>query len=130
MNAITIPLAPEGTCLARFRAKVEQAQAMRLITDALFAGYAISVNDGEETTVRKSRNAKELVDAMGTTEADTLTFHATDTVGDGDARCVGSAWLIYGNGRDLISDHTFNDAMHSLLTPISTWAEAIEGACA
>jgi hypothetical protein len=86
--------------------------AKRLIQAALDAGYAISVFDGEETTVRQSTDRRAIIDAMATTSDDRLTFWMGDTR-------IGTVWLIYSNGEDVISDWSSNETMDALLAPFT-----------
>lgn len=78
----------------------ETREACALIAYLIDAGCALSVHDGEETTVRYSTDRDAVLDALATTDADTLTAHFPD----------GSPvafWLIYGNGPgELIADHS------------------------
>ena len=92
-------------CLSQYATAGEARVARKLIRAALARELSISVNDGEETTVRRSRNYREIVDALATTGADYLTMFAPT----GDR--VGTFTLIYGNdpsGDELIADHTDN----------------------
>ena len=81
--------------------RYEQAEARALIAYLLDAGCALSVHDGEETTIKASTDAAVILAALCTTEADTLTaWHP------GWARWP-SFLLIYGNGPgELIADHS------------------------
>ena len=100
----------------------ERNVARRLIRAALNAGYTISVNDGEEWTVKRSTSARIIKDALCTTGEDTLRLHAADpskTVGWHNA---GSFSLIWGNaddGSELIADYTDNGVCNEL------WALAL-----
>jgi hypothetical protein len=86
--------------------------AKRLVQAALDAGYAINVYDGEETTVKQSRDKATILDAMATTEGDALTFWLGDTR-------IGTVWLIYCNDEDVISDWSSNETMDALLAPFT-----------
>lgn len=84
--------------------------ATALVDAALAANMLISVNDGEEWTVKQSRDRAEILAAMNSTDADTLRFRT----GDGDR--VGDAWLIWGNGPgETVADHTDCEPMRALL---------------
>ena len=85
------------------RNRTEKMIAELLVEELLNSNKLVSVNDGEETTVRKSDNRKEIVDALGTTDSDTLEVFRPD------GERVGYFWLIWGNGRDLISDYGGNN---------------------
>lgn len=93
-------------CLTKYATAGEARVARKLIKAALARELSISVNDGEEWTVKRSRNYREIVDALATTGEDILRM----TAPTGDR--IGSFVLIYGNdetGEELISDHTDND---------------------
>lgn len=84
----------------------EAKVARRLITEIMARGYAVSVYDGEETTVKRSRKFSEILAAMGTTGSDVIL--ARDKAGE----CVARFLLVYGNaedGSELIADHSDND---------------------
>lgn len=92
--------------LSKYATKGEARVARRLVRAMLARELSVSVNDGEEWTVRKSRNYRTIVDALCTTGEDAIRAYAPT----GDS--MGTFWLIYGNaedGSDLISDHTDND---------------------
>lgn len=80
---------------------IEIQIATKLITSALARGLTVSVNDGEEWTVKSSRDRATILDALCTTDMDTLCLRDA-----GEA--VGAFWLIWGNEGDLIHDHTDN----------------------
>lgn len=102
-----------ANCLSRYRTDGEGKRARRLIRDALAKGYACSVNDGEETTVRTERHFQTIVDALATTDHDVVTIHRQDLNNASGWHVAGSFVLIYGNdadGSELIADHTDNFA--------------------
>ena len=79
----------------------ETAEARALIAYLLDAGCALSVHDGEETTITGSTDAAAVFAALGTTEADTITAWHPDWA------IWPSFLLIYGNGPgELIADHS------------------------
>lgn len=98
--------------------EIEAKISMRIVDDALSAGFSISVYDGEETTIRKSRDKAEIVDAMSSTDTDTLTFH------NADGKAIGKVFLVWGNDHDLISDNTDNEATNALLAGALKLSEA------
>jgi len=83
--------------------EIENMIAGLLVERILLNCCTVSVNDGEETTLRRSCNMKEIKDALGTTEADFLIINGED------GERVGYFWLIWGNGRDLISDYSVSN---------------------
>lgn len=85
----------------------EARAARKLIRAALAEGWTVSVNDGEETTVRRSSRESEILDALCTTGEDIVTIHLP--VG---GKSGGTFWLIYGNdpsGEELFSDYSDNE---------------------
>lgn len=93
-------------CLSQYATAGEARVARKLIRAALDAGYCISVNDGEETTLRRSSNYHQIVGALATTGADYLTIHDSRS-----CERAGVFVLIYGNdesGAELIADHWDN----------------------
>ena len=91
--------------LSKYATTGEARAARKLIKAALARELSVSVNDGEETTIKRSRKYREIVDALCTTGEDYLIVYAPT----GDR--VGSFYLVYGNaadGSELIADHTDN----------------------
>lgn len=90
-----------------------------LLDHALATGHNLSVNDGEETTLRYSTDRAAIRAAMQTTELDTLTVRK-------GTRYIGFVLLIYGNGCDLISDYSDRQpALDALLAPALALAESL-----
>jgi hypothetical protein len=90
----------------------ERGVATRLVRAAIKAGFTVSVNDGEEWTVKRSDSEAVILPALATTGYDTLRFRSS--AGD----YIGSAFLVWGNeesGECLISDHTDNDIIGALV---------------
>ena len=105
------------------RQAIERRIIERLVTDAIAAGFAVSVDDGGETTVKRSRDLDEIMAAVMTTDEDYLYFH------EGEGRSTNN-WvhLVYGNdGWDVIADHSDNEAMNALVAGASALADQIEG---
>jgi hypothetical protein len=72
--------------------------ARKIVKLALARGWKVSVNDGEEWTVKLSDKRDVILAALATTEADTLRFR------DAGAQNIGVVSLIYENGEDVVSD--------------------------
>ena len=81
---------------------VEDQIVAKLIDTLLAAGFTLSVNDGEETVLTHSTDITAIQNAMRSTDEDYLLVYKED----------GSqlSWvrLIWGNDRDVISDHGVN----------------------
>jgi hypothetical protein len=84
------------------KTSLDEQIANALVENAVNDGFLISVNDGEEAVVNRSRNIAEITKAMFSTDMDTLTLNVEE-------RRVGMITLIYGNGSkglNVIDDHT------------------------
>ena len=79
--------------------------ARKIVKDALANGWTISVNDGEEWTVKNSTDSRTILEAMCSTDSDVLRLR------DAAGEAIGNIWLVWGNDEDLISDHTDSEAM-------------------
>lgn len=102
------------------RVAVEGRIARKVIKIALQQSCLISVHDGEEITVRKSKDAKAIEAAMFTTDEDFLIIH------DKDGKRIGQINFVYGNdGWDVISDYsTFLDI--PIMEEVNAWIEKNE----
>jgi hypothetical protein len=88
--------------------RIERRIASRLIETILKDGLNISVQDGEETTVSRSKDKAAIIAALATTDLDRLTVWS-------GAEKVGCIWLVWGNEDDLISDSTDDDYLNELI---------------
>lgn len=80
---------------------IERLIARQCIADLLAAGHHVSVNDGEETTLRLSRDPAAIYAAMFTTDEDRLIAN------DEHGNRVGWIYFVYGNsGWDTLNDWT------------------------
>ncbi len=89
---------------------IETKLAKALIERLLGAGLLLSVHDGEEVTVKRSTDADAIFAALETTEMDNLVCYEAD-----NKLRIGAVLLIWGNGEDLISDHTDCRRLNDLL---------------
>lgn len=110
------------------RLKIERRIARQCMKDLLDAGFLITVFDGEDFPLRKSNNAKDILDAMFSVDEDVLYVHKRPDVADAPMERVGWVQFIYGNdGWDVIADYTTN--LESALKPTFALAEKIEKEC-
>lgn len=98
---------------------IEQQILEEVIDRALANEWSICVNDGEEETVTRSRDRAQILEACQSTDADVLTFYRANLDKPDGTERIGWVWLIYGNGRDLISDYTANDDMDAFVESIT-----------
>jgi hypothetical protein len=87
---------------------IEHRIVSQLLAAALPLGYTVSVWDGEEWTLRNSRDPGEILQALATTSDDLISFR------DAAGARVGTIWLIWGNSQDLISDCSANPRIEAL----------------
>lgn len=94
----------------------------KLVEAAFAAGYTISVNDGEDTILKRSSSLHDIMCNLRSTEdGDTFIIHAGDRQTD---KPLGWVQLIYGNdGHDVISDYTTN--LETLLEGVNRYADNI-----
>ena len=104
------------------RQAIERRIVDKAVNSLLDAGYAVSVFDGEETTLSGSVDAKAITAAMYTTDADRL--HVSRQVDGQEVK--GWVLFVYGNGVDVIADHTVN--IEEELKPAAELADALDNA--
>ena len=87
----------------KLRQTFEKKIARLFVTEALDAGYNISVdNGGDEFELAHSTDKKAIMAAMFATDDERLHLSR-------DGKNVGWVWFVYGNsGWDVISDYTTN----------------------
>lgn len=100
----------------------ERRMVRALIKEALLLGYSVSVHDGDNFVIKKSKDQKEILKTMYSTDEDMIYLYEEETR-------VGWFHLVYGNyGWDVISDHTDNDQCNDIwnrvLKPLSEKIEA------
>lgn len=91
-----------------YLSKTERRIINGILNRALAAGYEISVNDGEETTVSHSTNLDQIVPEIGTTDQTFLRFYT-------DSQFLGAIWLVHGNDEDVVTDYHDNPQMEQLI---------------
>jgi hypothetical protein len=95
----------------------EERIARMLIACLLDAGYTVSVYDGEEFALKRSRDADTIIAALASTDHDVL--HARDAGGVHR----GTVLLIWGNGTDLISDYSVK--IETVIAPVNAFADML-----
>ncbi len=90
----------------------ERIIAQAIIRTALAKGWAISVNDGEEWTLRSSTDPVIIEEHLASTDGDWLRFRE-------HGKSLGAVYLIWGNGRDLISDASDNPIIEAFLDEVA-----------
>lgn len=92
----------------------EQRYINRIVRKALAENVSISVFDGCDWAIKGSTNMDEIMDALGATEEDTLTF-----VDLKSGERLGFLYLTYGNEEyateEVVCDYSDNDFVNDLL---------------
>jgi hypothetical protein len=96
---------------------IERMILGRLVGHMLAQGHKLTVNDGEDETLKRSTDRAAVLKALRTTDEDYLIVHR-EGLKDGWVR------LIYGNGIDLISDYTVN--LEEDIAPVNEWVNKME----
>lgn len=103
------------------RIRIEGRIASALVAAILSQGLTISVNDGEEWSVKRSTDRATIFAELFATDQDTIVAR------NAEGAKLGWFMLIYGNdGYDVISDYSANDWSESIwegLQPIMDKAE-------
>ena len=103
------------------RQMIERGIAKRVVRAAIEAGYTVSLHDGGEYTVKRSRKISEVVRAMFTVDEESLEIRNVE------GGLIGTAWFVYGNdGFDALFDYTATETMERLLSDANKYAESME----
>jgi hypothetical protein len=89
--------------LSKLHNQVEARIARFLVNDLLSRGLIVSIFHEEGLEVERSQNKNEICLGMAATDIDWVRVH--DPV---LSKTVGVFMLVYGNGEDLLSDHSDN----------------------
>ena len=98
--------------------KIEMEIISRVITQALKEGRTISVCDGEEWPVKKSRDRAAIERECFAT--DYTLFRIRDASGEN----IGFVDFIHGNAGHVISDCTDNETIDAILAPAIAYSES------
>lgn len=96
----------------------EKAVVRAAVRNAIKLGHAVSVFDGEEWSVKRSTNEREVMAEIYATDMETLAFRKSD------GELVGKVWLVYGNSAsEVMSDWSDSEAMDTILAPAKRRAD-------
>jgi hypothetical protein len=91
--------------------EVEQKIIGNLVQKALDGGLTVSAYDGEEWALKHSSDFEKITSEVGQTCSTELRFRRAL-----DQTRVGDVLLIHGNEEDVISDHSDNPEVASLVS--------------
>jgi hypothetical protein len=100
------------------RMEMERRMASALVKAILARGLSVTVDNGEEIAIHRSKSYRAVMDALWQCDEEWVLAHG-DT---GPSK--GTFYLVYGNdGYDLVADHTANDFCQGIwdevLSPLS-----------
>jgi hypothetical protein len=103
------------------RQMIERGIAKRVVRSAIEAGFTVSLYDGGDWPVKRSRKLSEVVGAMFTVDEESLEIRNVE------GGLIGTVWMVYGNdGFDAINDFTATETMERLLSDANKYAEHAE----
>ncbi len=103
------------------RIRAEGTACAALIDAILAKGAKISVNDGEEWTVKGSTDKGEVIRALFTTDSDIIRAR------DADNAVLGNFYLLYGNsGAEVIGYYSDTDFCNAIWEEISPTLDKLE----
>lgn len=96
----------------KFEIVIEKAIARLVVETVIKHGWEVSVFDGEEYPLRKSKDVEAVMKALMSTDEDRLDLHRND------GGVLSRAWIkfVWGNVEDCISD--FTESLSALIDPI------------
>ena len=92
------------------RIENEKSVVRAIVKSAIEQGYTVSLSDGQEWTVKRSTSLTEVMQAIMTTESDSLRFR-------NDAQeVVGGVFLVYGNSAsEVMADWSDNEITKAIV---------------
>ena len=92
----------------------EERHVTNALLDSIFSdpSRCVTVSNGCEESHGPFFNKAQVNAQLASTGSDWINVYGAD------ARCIGSIWLVWGNGADLISDWTDNEVINGICDPI------------
>lgn len=96
---------------------IERKICKRLVDVLLDEGYGVGVNDGEDTTVKNSLDAREVMNAIQTTDEDYILVYRA-------GKRIGWVRMIWSNGTEVLTDYTTN--LEDVLKPVNDYINLLD----
>lgn len=96
--------------------KIEKMICRKIVKTLLAVGMSVSVNDGEETVLKKSSSVTEIMKSVFSTDEDILIAYK-------DGVRIGAVYLIWGNAEDIITDYSI--ALDEVLRPALEYVDKL-----
>ncbi|MDB5243795.1 MAG: hypothetical protein JWP57_4421 [Spirosoma sp.] len=101
------------------RLALELSVVRKVVATMIGAGFLLSVHDGEEITVHRSRTQRDILAALRTVDDDTL------IVIGADGKRVGRVYFVYGNEPwEVVND--YSEALEPQMEVANAYADQIE----
>lgn len=98
------------------RIQGEKSVIRAAVRNGIKLGYTVSVYDGEAWAVRNSSSVKEVIEAIQSTDEDSIKFNKMGA--DGKRVSVGTIYAVYGNSAgEVIADHSESVELETILVP-------------
>lgn len=81
----------------------------KIIKNALNNNYRVSICDGEAFPLKRSSSYVDIINAMFSTDEDIMWFR------NDKGELVGCVVFVYGNGEDVVHDHTDTEEMRAMV---------------
>jgi len=112
----------KGSMKLAKRMRDEKIAASGLVKAILKAGYMISIDNGEDWPVKKSRSYREVMDNLWACDEEKLLLR--DMV---SGEKIGWFYLVFGNsGAELVCDYSDNDACNAVYDALRPLIERLE----
>lgn len=89
----------------------EKSVVRAIVRNAIKTGHTVSLNNGEEWSVKRSTSERDVMAEVYAADEETLKFHK-------DGKVIGSVYLVYGNSAgEVMADCTDSPAVEAILAP-------------
>jgi hypothetical protein len=89
---------------------IERQIVAAIVNAATAKGYLLTIADEESVRLKKSASGRAVLNELGGTDVETLSFHDNTT-----GKVVGWVTFVYGNGRDVMHDWSDNAATNQVV---------------
>lgn len=105
------------------RIACERKVVRRTVRTLLAAGYAITVNNGEDAPIRRSKSINAIMAEVQACDEEWLHVLRQDETGAW--KRIGTIFLVYGNsGPEVIAD--YSTSLETVLEPVMAYCEKLE----
>ena len=96
-----------------------EARIIKMVAEkAIGFGWSVSVGDGEEWPLKKSKDLDSIFAEVGHTDETHFQFFREDAVVGSGYEKVGWVWFVHGNDEDVVTDYTDNERINELMVGV------------